>query len=191
MPYIRVGANKISDHDVTSPLKKDMQACQQCHTESPQWLKNQVVAIQDRTVSLMNRSGYAVAVTAKLLEMAHKAQKEGKTIDQGLYDQAKDLYLEALYRVIFLGAENSVGFHNPTEAGRIAGDAIAMGMKADGLLRQALTKAGVEVPANVNLELAKYLNKRGVKPLNFKPEFEFKDPFGTQEMLTPAATMGR
>jgi nitrite reductase (cytochrome c-552) len=191
MPYTRVGANKISDHDVTSPLKTDMKACQQCHTESAQWLKDRVLATQDRTVSLMNRSGYAVAVTAKLLEAVHKAQAAGKQIDQAMYDQAKDLYLEAFYRVNYIGAENSVGFHNPTEAGRICGDAIAMAMKADGLLRQALTKAGVEVPANVNLELAKYLNKRGVKPLNFKPELEFKDPFGNQEKLTPEASLGK
>ena len=191
MPYIRVGANKISDHDIMSPLKNDLKACQQCHSESPEWLRNQVLAIQDRTVSLMNRAGYAAAVTAKLFEMAHKAQAEGKKIDQSLYDQAKDLYLEAMYRVIYVGAENSVGFHNPTEAGRICGDAVAMAMKSDALLRQALTKAGVEVPANVNLELAKYLNKRGVKPLNFKPEFEFKDPFGIQPMLTPDSSMGK
>ena len=191
MPYTRVGANKISNHDVTSPLKNDMKACQQCHAESAQWLKDRVVTTQDRTVSLMNRSGYAVAVTAKLFEMAHKAQGEGKKIDKPLYDQAKDLYLEALYRVIFIGAENSIGFHNPTEAGRICGDAVAMAMKSDALLRQALTKAGVEVPANVNLELAKYLNKRGVKPLNFKPELEFKDPFGIQPMLTPDNSMGK
>ena len=191
MPYTRVGANKISDHDVTSPLKNDMKACQQCHTESAQWLKDRVFAIQDRTVSLMNRAGYATAVAAKLFEMAHKAQAAGQKIDQPLYDQAKDLYLEAIYRVIFMGAENSIGFHNPTEAGRICGDAVALAAKSDALLRQALTKAGVEVPANVNLELAKYLNKRGVKPLNFKPELEFKDPFGIQKMLTPDNSMGK
>ncbi len=191
MPYIRVGANKISNHDVMSPLKDDMRACVQCHSESAQWLKDRVIATQDRTISMMNRAGYAAAVTAKLFEMAHKAQAAGKSLDKELYDKAKDLYLEAFYRVNYIAAENSVGFHNPTEGLRILGDAIAMAGKADGLLRQALTKAGVEVPANVNLELAKYLNKRGVKPLNFKPEFEFKDPFGIQEMLTPAATMGR
>ena len=49
----------------------------------------------------------------------------------------KDLYLEAVYRVIFIGAENSIGFHNPTEAGRICGDAVAMAGKSDALLRQA------------------------------------------------------
>jgi nitrite reductase (cytochrome c-552) len=192
MPYIRVGANKISDHDVTTPLKAEMRACIQCHTESPQWLKDRVFAAQDRTVTEMNRAGYALAVTAKLFEMAHKAQAEGKTLDKGLYDQAKDLYLEGFYRLNFIAAENSVGFHNPAEGLRILGDAIAMASKAEAFLRQALTKAGVEVPAHVNLELAKYLNKRGVKPLNFKPEQEIKDPFpGIQEMLTPNASLGK
>jgi nitrite reductase (cytochrome c-552) len=191
MPYTKVGANKISDHNVMSPLKNDMRACQQCHTETPQWLTDQVVAIQDRTVSLMNRAGYAAAVTAKLFEIAHKAQEGGKTIDKALYDQAKDLYLESFYRVIYIGAENSVGFHNPSEAGRICGDAIALAMRAEALLRQALAQAGVAVPADINLEIKKYINDRGVKKLKFKPEFEFKDPFGIQEMLTSAKSMGK
>jgi nitrite reductase (cytochrome c-552) len=122
--------------------------------------------------------------------MTHQAQKDGKPVDQKLYDQAKDLYLEALYRVIFINAENSTGFHNPSEAGRILGDAAALAGKSEALLRQILTKAGVEVPANVNLELDKYLNKRGKKPLNFKPGQEFQDPFGVQEMLTPKPSLG-
>lgn len=43
--------------------------------------------------------------------------------------------------VLFLvGAENSVGFHNPTEATRVLGDALAFAGKAEGLLRQAITK---------------------------------------------------
>jgi nitrite reductase (cytochrome c-552) len=176
---------------VTSPLKTDLRACQQCHAETTQWLRDRVYGIQDRTVSLLNRAGYATATTAKLFETAHKAQAEGKNIDKALYDKAKDLYIEAFYRVNYMGAENSVGFHNPVEGMRILGDAVAMAGKAEALLREALTKAGVDVPADVNLELAKYLNKRGVKPLNFKPELEFKDPFGVQVMLTPEASLGK
>lgn len=186
MPYMRVGANKISDHNVMSPLKNEMKSCQQCHTETATWLTEQVYAIQDRTVSLMNRAGYGVAVAAKLFEIAHKAQSEGRTLDENLYDRAKNLYLEALYRVIFIGAENSVGFHNPSEAGRICGDAVAMAAKSEAFLRQALSRVGVELPADIDLELPKYLNERGTKKLGFRPELEFKDPFNTQELLTPA-----
>ncbi|MCE5333074.1 MAG: ammonia-forming cytochrome c nitrite reductase subunit c552 [Desulfobacteraceae bacterium] len=191
MPYTRVGVSKISDHNVMGPLKNDMKACMQCHTETAEWLSNQVFAIQDRTLSLMNRAGYAEAVTAKLFEIAHKAQADGKELDSGLYARAKDLYLDALYRVIFIGAENSVGFHNPSEAGRICGDAVAMAQKSEALLRQALAKEGVDIPSDINLEMAKYLNERGTRKLKFRPELEFVDPFGTQEKLTPASSLGK
>jgi nitrite reductase (cytochrome c-552) len=190
MPYTKVGASKISDHNVMSPLKNNAKACQQCHAETQEWLTQQVYAIQDRTVSLMNRSGYGVAVTAKLFQIAHKAQAEGKQIDQESYNRAKDLYLEAFYRVVFIGAENSIGFHNPSEAGRVCGDAVAMASKAEALLRQALVKAGVDVPADINLEITKYVNERGQKKLKFHPEMEFKDPYGNQEMITPTSSRG-
>jgi len=191
MQYERVGVNKISNHNVGSPLWQGMVACTQCHAESADWLKAQVLAIQDRTTSLLNRAGYATAVAAKLFEAANKAQAEGKTIDKALYDQAKDLYFEAFYRINYIGADNSQGFHNPMEAARICGDTVAFAEKCSGLLRQGLAAAGVVMPADVNLDLAKFLNNRGVKKLNFKPQEEFKDPFGIQPLLTPDKSLGK
>jgi nitrite reductase (cytochrome c-552) len=181
MPYTKVGVNKVSDHRVMGPLKNDMKACVQCHTESGEWLKGQVTSIQDRTVAQLNRAGYGTATVAKLFEMAHKAQAEGKDIDMALHDQAKDYYEEAFYRVIFIGAENSMGFHNPTEAMRILGDATAFAGKAEGLLRQALAKAGVNAPIKVDLELKKYLDNRGEKKLMGNPALEIKDPSELQD----------
>jgi len=181
MPYTKVGVNKVSDHRVMSPLKNDMKACVQCHSEGAEWLKGQVVAIQERTVAMLNRSGYATATVAKLFEIANKAKADGKVIDQALYDQARDYYEEAFYRNIFVGAENSVGFHNPTEAMRVLGDSTAFAAKGEGLLRQALAKAGVDVPMKVDLELAKYLDNRGEKHLMRNPAIEIKDPTGVQD----------
>ncbi len=183
MPYTKVGVYKVSDHRVTSPLTNEMKACLQCHAESTDWLRDQVTAIQDRTASLMLRAGYATATAAKLFEMANNAESAGRKIDKELYAKARDCYEEAFYRTIYVGAENSVGFHNPTEAARILGDAAAFGGKAEGLLRQALAKAGVDVPVAVNLELPKYLDGRGQKKLAFQKKIEFKDPFGVQEKL--------
>jgi nitrite reductase (cytochrome c-552) len=183
MPYTRVGSSKVSDHRITSPLKNDMKACMQCHTETVEWLRNQVIAIQDRTVSLMMRAGYSTAVVAKLFEKVNTVQESGKNIDKALYDKAKDYYEEAFYRVVFIGAENSVGFHNPTEAQRNLGDAVAFAEKAEGLLRQALAKAGVDTPIKVDLELDKYVNGRGQKKLAFQKKMEFKDPYGTQDRM--------
>ncbi len=183
MPPTQVGTEKVSDHRVMSPLKNDMKACSQCHGESAELLREQVIVIQDRTVSLMLRSGYATATAAKLFEMANKARAAGKDIDRALYDRAKDYYEEAFYRGAFVGAENSVGFHNPSEAMRILGDSVAFAAKAEGLLRQALAKAGADVPLKVDLELGKYLDGRGEKKLKGIPKFEFKDPSGVQQKL--------
>lgn len=190
MPYKRVGSYKISDHDVTSPLKAEMKACAQCHTESATWLKKQLIAIQDRTISLLNRAGYQTATVAKLFEMTHNAQKEGKNINNSLYNKAKDFYMKAFIRLNFVSAENSTGFHNPTEASRILGDAIAFSGKSEALLRQVLAESGVNVPEVINLELKKYLNNRGKKKLMFKADQEVKDPFGIQKEFLPDAKKG-
>lgn len=181
MPYTKVGVYKVSDHWVTSPLKNDMKACIQCHAEPTDWLREQVYAIQDRTVSLMLRAGYANATVAKLFEKVHEAQAAGKNIDKTLYDSAKDYYEEAFYRAVFVGAENSVGFHNPAETLRVLGDSVAFATKAEGLLRQALTKAGVDVPLIINLELNKYLDARGKKKLKFNQQIVINDPYGIEE----------
>ena len=181
MPYTKVGSFKVSDHRVTSPLKNDMKACMQCHTEGAEWLRDQVVEIQDRTVSMMIRSGYATATAAKLIEKVHMAQAEGKMIDQELYDKARDYYMEAFFRSLYVGAENSVGFHNPTEALRILGDSVAFATKSEALLRQALAKAGIDSPMVVNLELNKYLDERGKKKLMYDAKVEVKDPLGVQK----------
>ena len=181
MPYTKVGAYKVSNHRVTSPLKTDLRACVQCHSESAEWLRAQVESIQDRTVSLMIRSGYATATVAKLLEKVHTTQAAGKAIDTALYDKAKDYYMEAFLRFNFIGAENSVGFHNPAEALRVLGDSLAFAGKSEALLRQALAKAGVDLPVKIDLEMNKYIEGRGEKKLKFNPSVEIKDPFGVQE----------
>lgn len=183
MPYTKVGVKKISDHRVMSPLKNDMKACMQCHTQTAEWLKGQVTTIQDRTISLQIRAGNATAGLAKLFEATHKAQAGGKVIDKALYDKARDFYEEAFYRSLFIGAENSVGFHNPTEAMRVLGDSIAFASKAEGFLRQALAKAGVDVPVKIDLELSKYLEDRGERKIKWDKTQEFKDPSGVQDMF--------
>ena len=183
MPYTKVGVHKISDHRVMSPLKNDMRACAQCHAEGPEWLKDRVIEIQERTVSLMLRAGYATATTAKLFEAVHKARDEGKLIDEELYNKAKDFYEEAFYRTVFIGAENSVGFHNPPEAMRVLGDSIAFAVKSEAFLRQILAGAGINEPMKVPLEMATYLEDRGDKKLKGDPGIEIRDPANLQDMF--------
>jgi nitrite reductase (cytochrome c-552) len=181
MPYTRVGSFKISDHDVTSPLKANLRACSQCHTDSAEWLRDQVFSIQDRTVSLIIRAGYAVATVAKLFERLHEEQKRGKQSDPEFYDRSVYFYKNAFLRLVFISAENSTGFHNPSETGRILGDAIAYSGKAEALLRQSLARLGVNIPEKIDLELDTYLGNRGKKKLQFKKDQQVKDPYHIQQ----------
>ncbi len=180
MPYVRVGSYKVSDHRIVSPLKNGLRACVQCHGQGENWLRERVKFTQDRTISLLLRSGYATATVAKIFEKLHSTNKKEITNDE-LYKKAKEYYEEAFYRVVFIGAENSVGFHNPQETLRVLADATSYALKAEGLLRQLAAKEKINLPEKIDLELNRYLSNRGEKKLNFDKTVEFRDPFKTQE----------
>jgi nitrite reductase (cytochrome c-552) len=177
MPTVTVDGKKVSDHRVMSPLNNYLLACAACHTETADQLRAKVIAIQDRTEAIYIKAGYATATDAKLFEMANKAAAAGKNIDKAQYAQARENYEQAFYRLIFIGAENSTGFHNPKEAARVLTDSAKYAAVADAQLRTMLTQAGVTVPAQVDLELPKYLNNRGTKRLMHRKE---------QEIIAPA-----
>jgi len=178
MPSVTVDGKKVSDHRIMSPLKSDLKACAACHTESPEALRAKVYTIQDDTMVIYLKTGYAAATDAKLFEMANKVAAAGTKIDRDLYAMAKENFEQAFYRVIFIGAENSTGFHNPKETMRVLMDAARYAAAAEVQLRQALAKAGQVVPEKIDLELFKYTNNRGDKKLMFKPEHEIKSPAG-------------
>ena len=119
MPYTRVGALKVSDHHVRSPLLNINNACQTCHKWPEEELLARAEKIQERTVDLRNRAmdalmaliadikaAKAAGVPEAELEAARKAQRRGQ------------FYLD------FVESENSNGFHAPQEAVRILGEAI-------------------------------------------------------------------
>ncbi len=119
MPYIRDGAAKISDHWVRSPLLNANRACQTCHNFPESELVARVVVIQERNHALLERA--ATALMGQLDAM--KAAKErGATPDQ--LAAAKALQRKAQWRIDYIAAENSMGFHAPQEAARILGEAI-------------------------------------------------------------------
>lgn len=60
MPYTRVGALKISDHHVRSPVLNINNACQTCHKWPEAELKARVEIIQERVFGLRNRAMEAV-----------------------------------------------------------------------------------------------------------------------------------
>jgi nitrite reductase (cytochrome c-552) len=119
MPYVREGAIKVSNHHVRSPLLNVAQACQTCHRVPEKEITARALLVQDRNVALLNRGEAAVI---GLLDAIAAAQKAGATDAQLL--AARVLHRKAQWRLDFISAENSMGFHAPQEAARILAEAI-------------------------------------------------------------------
>lgn len=176
MPETEVDGVTTPDHQVMSPLKQDMKACAKCHSDSAEERKAKVIAIQDKNASLLINTGYSVASNAKLFEIVNSQVATQSAEIAPKYAQAKDHYEEAFYRTVYMGAENSMGFHNPSEGERILNDAMEHAKQCDTILREILAEQGVSVPAEIDLELAKYLTNRGTEKLGFVAEQMFTDP---------------
>jgi len=119
MPYTRVGATKISDHHVRSPLLNINHACQTCHRWPEAELKARVENIQDRTFRLRN---LALDALVEFISEIKAAKTAGRTDEQ--LASARDFQRKAQFYLDFIEAENSMGFHAPQEAARILGESI-------------------------------------------------------------------
>lgn len=119
MPYMREGASKISDHWVRSPLLNINRACQTCHRFPESEILARVDIIQERNHNLLERAGSALV---DLIDAILSAKKAGVPEDN--LKSAYELQRKAQWRLDFVAAENSMGFHAPQEAARILGEAI-------------------------------------------------------------------
>ena len=125
MPYMREGALKVSDHWVRSPLTNVNRACQQCHHYPEQEILKRVETIQDRHYALLTRTGNALV---DMLD-AIKAAKQANATEAQLAP-ILELQRQAQWRLDFVAAENSMGFHAPQELARILGESIDMSRQA-------------------------------------------------------------
>lgn len=125
MPYMREGAQKISDHWVRSPLKNLNNACQTCHKVPEKELYDRVVRIQDRTRDMQ---ASAEAAISDAIDAIKAAKDAGATPEQ--LKAAYDLHREAQMRWDFVDAESSMGFHSPQEATRALGHSADMARQA-------------------------------------------------------------
>ena len=119
MPYMREGALKVSDHWVRSPLLNINRACQQCHHYSEDEIKKRVDTIQDRHYALLSRAGKALV---DMIDAIKSAKAAGATDEQLL--PVLEQQRKAQWRLDFVAAENSMGFHAPQELARILGESI-------------------------------------------------------------------
>ena len=114
MPFQRVGAMKISDHQVRSPLLNVNRACQTCHRWPEEELRARVHTIQDRTFQVRNVA--MDALVALITDI--KTAKSGGADDAAL-QQPRRHQRRAQFLLDFIEAENSMGFHADQEAMRI------------------------------------------------------------------------
>ena len=119
MPYERDGATKVSDHWVRSPLLNINKACQTCHRIPEAEIKARVDQIQQRNYDLMQRGGTAIVA---LIDGIVAAKKQGATDAQ--LQTALEMQRKAQWRLDFIAAENSMGFHAPQEAAKVLGEAL-------------------------------------------------------------------
>lgn len=119
MPYMRVGALKISDHDVRSPLLNINHACQTCHQVPEAELQERVETIQERTHHLRD---LALDALVALIDDIDKARQAGATDEQ--LASARHAQRKAQFLLDFIEAENSMGFHADQEAARVLAESI-------------------------------------------------------------------
>ena len=130
MPYVRVGAQKVSDHHVRSPLLNVNNACQTCHKWPEAELVTRAEAVQRRTVSLRDKAMDALVALIADIEGARSAGASDAELEPARQAQRRgQFYLD------FVESENSNGFHAPQEATRILGEAIDYFRKGQVALR--------------------------------------------------------
>jgi nitrite reductase (cytochrome c-552) len=139
MPYERVGAMKLSNHHVRSPLENLNAACQNCHRESESDLQERIATIQGRNQALMDKA--AVALT-DMLDAILEAKAAGA--DEASLARMYELQRKAMWRLDYISSENSRGFHADQEAARILAESIDFSRQAQAM---ALRSRAPDAPA--------------------------------------------
>lgn len=141
MPYERVGAMKISDHHVRSPMLNINRACQTCHKFSEEELRARVEVIQDRTFELRNIALDAVLELTRNIGAIAPGDSSSARVSE-----ARKAQRYAQFLVDFVEAENSMGFHAPQEAARLLTHAVDLSRKGQNALHGVVGASPVVLP---------------------------------------------
>jgi nitrite reductase (cytochrome c-552) len=134
MPYERVGAQKISNHHVRSPLLNINKACQTCHKWSEADMKARVEIIQDRHKQMRDTT---INALMDLIDDIVAAKAAGASTNE--LATAQDCQRKAQFLFDFVEAENSMGFHAPQEAARVLNLSLDWSRKGQNSLRSLKT----------------------------------------------------
>ncbi|MCA9641488.1 MAG: ammonia-forming cytochrome c nitrite reductase subunit c552, partial [Myxococcales bacterium] len=116
---------------------------QSCHRADEKELLGRVDGIQERHHELLQRGGKAIVA---LIDAVVAAKAGGATDDE--LKAARDLQRKAQWRLDFVAAENSMGFHAPQETARILALAIDYARQGElsAVKRSVPSVAAPEVP---------------------------------------------
>jgi len=145
MPYERVGAMKLSSHNVRSPMEAIGVACQKCHSVAEEELRANVESIQRRNLELMERAAGAMTDMLDAILQAKAAGAGEEELAEIFVAQRK-----AMWRLDFISSENSRGFHADQEAARILGESIDYSRRAQAM---ALALRASAPPNTANLPI--------------------------------------
>ncbi len=137
MPYTRVGAQKVSDHHVRSPLLNVNRACQTCHRWPEEELRARAFEIQDRVHGMRGQAMDALLDVIRDLKAARAAGDTGAA-----FRAAQRFQRHGQFYLDFIEAENSQGFHAPQEALRILAESINLSRRGQLELRPMAAHAG-------------------------------------------------
>ena len=101
------------------PLLNVNRACQTCHRVAEDELLARVDGIQERNHQLLQRAGAALMAQLDAIASAKSAGASQADLAESL-----ELQRMAQWRLDYIAAENSMGFHAPQEAARILGEAV-------------------------------------------------------------------
>lgn len=119
MPYQSQGAQKVSSHNVTTPLKTVNQSCMTCHHASEQEMISRVETIQGRFVH--SRDQAFDALVEFIGDIKTERDKNGDTEN---VKRAWEYQRKASFYIDYVYSENSHGFHAPDYTQRILNDAL-------------------------------------------------------------------
>jgi nitrite reductase (cytochrome c-552) len=105
-------------------------------------MKARVDVIQQRNHDLLERGGAAIV---DLIDALVAAKANGAPAD--VLDKARKLQQKAQWRLDFIAAENSMGFHAPQEAAKVLGEAVDYARQGQIALLGGVATSPAKAPA--------------------------------------------
>ena len=148
MNYERDGSQKITNHDITSPMTNINGTCGVCHTASEKVIQDRVTTIQNRFISSRDRTLDALT---QLISAIQAAQGDGTP--EADIEAAKSYQNMASFYVDYAYSENSYGFHAPDYFQRILSESLdasrkgqlaLMGVSGDDLAASEVLKQNAD-----------------------------------------------